>query len=120
LGQGLVNFTKELGPIFKDTLVVVLSEFGRTLRENGTGGTDHGHGNVIWLLGGRLQGGKVFGSWPGLSPERLYQQRDLAVTTDYREVLSGMLQSHLQLSLAQSRQVLPGFNPSLVASNFGL
>ena len=63
----------------RDTIIVVLSEFERTVRENGNGGTDHGHGNVIWVLGGPV-GGRVYGDWPGLMPAQLYQRRDLAVT----------------------------------------
>jgi uncharacterized protein (DUF1501 family) len=120
LAQGLASFATELGSVFKDTMVMVVSEFGRTLHENGNGGTDHGHGNVIWLLGGNFQGGQVCGTWPGLNPENLYQQRDLAVTTDYREVLSGIFQNHLKLPLQQSAQVLTGFSPSLTGSSFGL
>jgi uncharacterized protein (DUF1501 family) len=68
-----------------------MSEFGRTARENGTGGTDHGHANAMFVLGGRVKGGKVYGKWPGLSNEQLNQGRDLALTTDYRAVLAEVL-----------------------------
>ena len=87
LGEGLAGLARGSGEAWRDTVVVVLSEFGRTVRENGNGGTDHGHGNVIWVLGGALQGGRVYGDWPGLAPAQLYQKRDLAVTTDFRAAL---------------------------------
>jgi uncharacterized protein (DUF1501 family) len=68
-------------------VVVTMSEFGRTARENGTRGTDHGHANVMFVMGGRVRGGRVYGRWPGLAPELLNEGRDLAVTTDFRQVL---------------------------------
>jgi uncharacterized protein (DUF1501 family) len=83
LGDGLAALAQGLGQDWNDTVVVVISEFGRTVRENGNAGTDHGHGNAIWLAGGRVNGGKVYGDWPGLAVAQLYQGRDLAVTTDY-------------------------------------
>ncbi|MBV7328792.1 DUF1501 domain-containing protein [Chloroflexi bacterium TSY] len=70
---------------------VVMSEFGRSLKENGSRGTDHGHGNVMFVLGDQVKGGKVHGEWPGLGPDRLYDNRDLAINTDYRRVLSEIL-----------------------------
>jgi uncharacterized protein (DUF1501 family) len=87
-----------------------MSEFGRTFHENDNGGTDHGHGNTMWLMGGPVQGGKVYGKWPGLQPDQLYQNRDLAVTTDYRSVLSAVLQKHYALSASQLNAVFPSFN----------
>ena len=84
-----------------------MSEFGRTFRENGNAGTDHGHGNVMWLLGGQVNGGKVYGDWPGLSDEQLYQNRDLAVTTDFRQVIGTLLSRHLRLADAGLAQVFP-------------
>ena len=75
-----------------------MSEFGRTVRENGNGGTDHGHGNVIWVLGGAVNGGRVYGDWPGLAPGQLYQRRDLAVTTDFRAALGAILERHMRLT----------------------
>ena len=77
LGDGLALFAKGLAQRWNDTVVIVLSEFGRTVRENGDGGTDHGHGNVIWVLGGGVRGGRVYGDWPGLETTQLYQGRDL-------------------------------------------
>ena len=109
LGIGLSALASRLGPVFDDTVVVVLSEFGRTVHQNGNGGTDHGHGNVMWLLGGRIQGGKVHGQWPGLEASALYEGRDLAVTTDFRLVLAELLERHLLLPDARLAEVFPQF-----------
>jgi uncharacterized protein (DUF1501 family) len=84
---GLAAFWTDMGDQAGDIVLVTMSEFGRTCRQNGTGGTDHGHANVMFVLGGPVQGGKVYGRWPGLSPEQLYEGRDLAITTDFRQVL---------------------------------
>ena len=107
LGAGLAALARGLGPVWADTVVVVLSEFGRTARENGSGGTDHGHGNAIWVLGGKVAGGRVYGEWPGLAPERLYEARDLAVTTDFRSVLAAILARHLRLPDTALAAVFP-------------
>lgn len=85
---GLAAFWTDMGDQSGDIVLVTMSEFGRTCRQNGTGGTDHGHANVMFALGGPVQGGKVHGRWPGLSPEQLYEGRDLAITTDFRQVLA--------------------------------
>jgi uncharacterized protein (DUF1501 family) len=85
---GLAAFWTDMGDQAGDIVLVTMSEFGRTCRQNGTGGTDHGHANVMFVLGGPVLGGKVYGRWPGLSPEQLYEGRDLAITTDFRQVLS--------------------------------
>ena len=90
----LSAFWTDLGDLAEDTVVVTMSEFGRTARENGNRGTDHGHANVMFVMGGPVRGGKVYGSWPGLSEGQLYEGRDLAVTTDFREVLSEALYKH--------------------------
>ena len=108
LGQGLAALVQGLGPIFQNTVIVVMSEFGRTVRQNGNGGTDHGHGNVMWVIGGRVDGGKVQGPWPGLDESRLYEGRDLAVATDYRTVLSSVLQQHIAVSDSQLDLVFAG------------
>ncbi len=108
LAAGLSGFAKALGPDYQDTVVVVISEFGRTVKENGNGGTDHGHGNVMWVMGGPVCGGEVYGRWPGLATSALYQERDLAVATDFREPIGTVLRSHLALSDAQVAQVFPG------------
>jgi uncharacterized protein (DUF1501 family) len=89
----------------------VLSEFGRTVRENGDGGTDHGHGNAIWVLGGAVQGGRIYGEWPSLGTDALYENRDLAVTTDFRAVLAPVVARHLRLPDRALATVLPGFAP---------
>lgn len=85
--DSIAAFWKDLGPEAENVTIVTMSEFGRTARQNGTGGTDHGHGNVMFVLGGGVKGGKVYGRWPGLANEQLNEGRDLAITTDYRQVL---------------------------------
>ena len=114
LGLGLSQLAAGLGPVFDDTAVVVMSEFGRTVRQNGNAGTDHGHGNVMWLMGGRVAGGKVHGRWPGLDSGSLHEGRDLAVTTDFRQVLAEVCERHVVLSDDRLAQVFPGFawNPA--------
>ncbi|MFN3303688.1 MAG: DUF1501 domain-containing protein [Roseateles sp.] len=107
LGEGLDALSQGLGDAFRDTVIVVASEFGRTVRQNGTGGTDHGRGNVMWLLGGSIAGGQVLGDWPGLDRAALADGRDLAVTTDFRQVLSVVLQRHLGLSETALATVFP-------------
>ncbi|MHB8743288.1 MAG: DUF1501 domain-containing protein [Sulfuricaulis sp.] len=109
LADGLAGLAQNLGAAYGDTTIIVISEFGRTVHENGNGGTDHGHGNVMWLMGGDIHGGKVYGKWPGLSTENLYQGRDLAVTTDFREVIGTVLARHLNLDEQQLAAVFPGY-----------
>jgi uncharacterized protein (DUF1501 family) len=86
--QGITAFWQDMGDETENLTLVSMSEFGRTVRQNGTGGTDHGRANVMFILGGKVRGGKVYGEWPGLNPDQLYQNRDLAITTDYRRVLA--------------------------------
>lgn len=107
LGKALAAFRADLGPAFERVVVVVMSEFGRTARENGTGGTDHGHGNVMLVLGGKVKGGSVLGNLPGLAPDQLHEQRDLPVTTDFRDVLAELCERHLQLPDASA--LFPGY-----------
>jgi uncharacterized protein (DUF1501 family) len=95
LATGLQNFYRALGNRVEDVVVLTMSEFGRTVKENGSGGTDHGHGNFMFVMGGPVQGGKVYGKWPGLATEQLFEERDLAITTDYRDVFASVLQGHL-------------------------
>ena len=85
--QGISAFWTDMGNDAENLVLVTMSEFGRTAQQNGTGGTDHGHANVMFVLGGTVKGGKVYGKWPGMSTEQLYQNRDLAITTDFRQVL---------------------------------
>ncbi|HYB91043.1 MAG TPA: DUF1501 domain-containing protein [Candidatus Binataceae bacterium] len=110
LAEGLAGFAKALGPAWNDTIVLVISEFGRTVRENGNAGTDHGHGNAMWVMGGLVRGAKVYGRWPGLGTAELYQERDLAVTTDFRDAISTVLAGHMALSDGQLKTVFPGFS----------
>ncbi len=95
LGQGLAAFWRDLGDQMEDVVVVTMSEFGRTAKENGNRGTDHGHANVMFVIGGSVRGGKVYGQWPGLQNEELYEGRDLALTTDFRDVLGEIVYMHL-------------------------
>jgi uncharacterized protein (DUF1501 family) len=117
LGTGLATLAQQLGPTFDDTTIVVMSEFGRTVKQNGNNGTDHGHGNVMWVLGGGVNGGKVYGDWQGLDNAHLYEGRDVPVTTDFRWVLAQVAERHLRMSDAALQQVfpeisgrMPGFN----------
>jgi uncharacterized protein (DUF1501 family) len=107
LGRALSAFRADLGPDFERVVVLVMSEFGRTVRENGTGGTDHGHGSAMMVLGGKVKGGRVLGSFPGLAPEHLHEQRDLAVTTDFRDLLAEVCERHL--GAADASPLFPGF-----------
>jgi uncharacterized protein (DUF1501 family) len=97
LDAGLRTLKEELGPVWRDTAVMVVTEFGRTAAVNGTRGTDHGTGAAAFLLGGAVDGGRVIAKWPGLSARALYQGRDLAPTLDLHSVLKGLLADHLQV-----------------------
>ena len=112
LGEGFAALAKGSGEAWHDTVILVMSEFGRTVRENGNSGTDHGHGNVIWMLGGPVKGGQVYGDWPGIAPGQLYQKRDLAVTTDFRTALAVILERHMRLTDRQLDAVVPGAPPA--------
>ncbi len=118
LGEGLATLAKTLGPLYRETTIVVLSEFGRTAHENGNRGTDHGHGNVMWVMGGRVAGGRVYGQWPGLSTDALYQKRDLAVTTDFRSHLAAVL-TRMGVDDAALAKIFPN-QPSAPESISGL
>jgi uncharacterized protein (DUF1501 family) len=109
LGKGLVALQSGLGDAYQHTTIVVMSEFGRTVKENGNGGTDHGHGNVMWLFGGGIRGGTVYGKWAGLEPAQRYQGRDLAVTTDFRDVLGTVLTQRLAVDEGKLGQVFPKY-----------
>jgi len=105
--QSIAAFWNDLGDLAQDTVLVSMSEFGRTARQNGTGGTDHGHANVMFVVGGPVKGGKVYGRWPGLDQSQLYEGRDLALTTDFRTVLGELVYGHLGNRDLQT--VFPGF-----------
>jgi uncharacterized protein (DUF1501 family) len=107
LGQGIAAFHQDMGDEMNDVVFVSMSEFGRTVRENGNHGTDHGHANCMFVMGGKVKGGKVYSRWPGLSAEHLYEGRDLAVTTDYRAVLSEILTRHAGNTAVE--KVFPGY-----------
>jgi len=94
-GQTLAAFHQDLGDRMGDVVVVTMSEFGRTAKENGNRGTDHGHANCMFVMGGDVKGGKVYGQWPGLAAEQLYEGRDLNLTTDFRAVLGELVVNHL-------------------------
>lgn len=115
--QSLGAFWTDLGDLAEDTVVVTMSEFGRTARENGNRGTDHGHANVMFAMGGPVKGGKVYGRWPGLDQSQLYEGRDLAITTDFRAVLSEGVAKHL--GNRHLEQVFPGFNGSSFVNFLG-
>jgi uncharacterized protein (DUF1501 family) len=107
LGQGIAAFHQDMGDRMGDVVFVSMSEFGRTAHENGNRGTDHGHANCMFVMGGGVKGGRVYTKWPGLNEDQLNQGRDLAVTTDYRSVLGEIMSKHLgERSLAH---VFPGF-----------
>ena len=98
----LAAFMEDLGPDLDRTLILVSTEFGRVCAENGNDGSDHGHGGLTWLMGGRVRGGRVYGRWTGLEPGELFQKRDLQVTTDFRQIYTDVLKQHL------------GFDPPVV------
>lgn len=112
LGRGLAGFVDAIGPAaWRTTTVVVVSEFGRTFRENGDRGTDHGHGSVYWVVGGGLSGGRMAGEQVALSEATLNQQRDLPVLTDYRALIGGLVQRQFGLSEARIASLFPQARP---------
>lgn len=108
-GQGIRELADGLGPIYADTLILIMSEFGRTIAENGNKGTDHGHGNVAWLLGGRVNGGKVHGKWPGLDQEAQWEKRDLAITTDFRSIIGQVIGKQFDLNEGQIKSIIADY-----------
>jgi len=105
--SGIAAFAQDLGDRMADVVVVTMSEFGRTVKENGNRGTDHGHGNAMLVLGGNVKGGKVYGKWPGLEREQLWQGRDLAITTDFRDVFAESVTKHL--GAKDVSKIFPGY-----------
>jgi len=112
--NAIAAFYQDLGQRMDDVVVLTMSEFGRTVRENGNRGTDHGHANAMFVLGNGVKGGKVYGNWPGLRVDQLYEGRDLALTTDFRDVFGEVASRHLGNSDLKS--VFPGYSSS--QSNF--
>ncbi|KAB8065774.1 DUF1501 domain-containing protein [Janthinobacterium violaceinigrum] len=111
LGRGLAAFSQEMGSEWRNTVVVVVSEFGRTFRENGNRGTDHGHGSVFWVLGGGIKGKQVAGEQVAISQATLFQNRDMPVLNEYRAVLGGLLRRTFGLTPAQLEHVFAGVKP---------
>lgn len=107
LGESIDAFVTDLGDRMNDVVLITMSEFGRMARQNGNGGTDHGHAGAMFVLGGGVKGGKVHGRWPGLEQEQLYEGRDLALTTDFRAVFSEVLEKHLGATALD--RVFPGY-----------
>jgi uncharacterized protein (DUF1501 family) len=112
LGQALSAFATDMGERMRDVVVLTMSEFGRTVKENGSAGTDHGHGTAMMLLGGNVKGGRVLGKWPGLGEESRFEGRDLAVTTDFRALFGEVLTKHLGITDLSS--VFPGYTAGAV------
>ena len=106
-GRGLAALVADLGERMSDTVIMTMSEFGRAVSENGNRGTDHGHGNAMLVMGAGVKGGHVYGRWPGLSPEALYDGRDLAVTTDFRDVFAEVVTRHL--GVKDASPIFPGY-----------
>jgi len=109
LGQGLAAFARDLGERMRDVVVLTMSEFGRTVRENGNSGTDHGHATAMLVLGGPVNGGRVLGKWPALDPAQRFEGRDVAVTTDFRDLFAELLARHL--GARNLSAIFPGFTP---------
>jgi uncharacterized protein (DUF1501 family) len=115
LGARLNDFSKsiaalvtDLGDRMADTVVLTMSEFGRAVSENGNRGTDHGHGNAMLVIGGGVRGGHVYGKWPGLAADKRYEGRDLAVTTDFRDVFGEIVVRHM--GVADPTAIFPGYS----------
>ncbi len=117
LAEGLAAFYTDLGTLTQDTTVVVMTEFGRRAYENASGGTDHGHGSCMFVLGGGIQGGQILGEWPGLADHQLHGPGDLAITTDYRSVLSTLLTYRHGLSDVSA--IFPEFTPEHITELMG-
>jgi uncharacterized protein (DUF1501 family) len=113
LGRALAGFSEEVGPdAWHDTVVVVISEFGRTFRENGDHGTDHGHGSVYWVMGGSVNGGRIHGEQIKLEQATLFQSRDYPVLTDYRAMFAGLINRMYGLDAASIQRIFPGVKPA--------
>jgi uncharacterized protein (DUF1501 family) len=110
-GEGLSGLAQGLGSAYQNTVILILSEFGRTVAQNGNGGTDHGHGNVAWLMGGSLKGGKVYSRWPGLNPNQLWEGRDLAITTDFRSIIGAVIAGQFGFDDPSLGRLIPNYQP---------
>jgi uncharacterized protein (DUF1501 family) len=113
LGRALAGFSEEIGPAgWRDTVVVVISEFGRTFRENGDRGTDHGHGSVYWVMGGGINGGRILGEQVKVEQANLFQNRDYPVLTDYRSMFAGLIQRMYGLDNPSIQRIFAGAHPA--------
>ena len=112
LGRALAGFAEEVGPAWRDTVVVTISEFGRTFRENGDRGTDHGHGSAYWVLGGGINGGRILGEQVKVEQANLFQNRDYPVLTDYRSLFAGLLQRMYGLQPASIERIFASTRPA--------
>ena len=112
LGRALAGFAEEVGPAWRDTVVVTISEFGRTFRENGDRGTDHGHGSAYWVLGGGINGGRILGEQVKVEQANLFQNRDYPVLTDYRSLFAGLLQRMYGLQPASLERIFASARPT--------
>lgn len=112
LGRALAGFAEEVGPAWRDTVVVTISEFGRTFRENGDRGTDHGHGSAYWVLGGGINGGRILGEQVKVEQANLFQNRDYPVLTDYRSLFAGLLQRMYGLQTASLERIFASTRPA--------
>ena len=110
LGEGLGAFHRDLGDRMRNVVVLTMTEFGRSIKQNGSAGTDHGHASALFVAGGPVRGGKVYGKWPGLATEQLHEGRDLALTTDFRDVFSEILSKHMRAS--DTAKVFPNWKPA--------
>jgi uncharacterized protein (DUF1501 family) len=106
-GRAVAALVADLGDRMADTVVLTMSEFGRAVHENGNRGTDHGHANAMMIIGGGVRGGHVYGQWPGLAQDRRYEGRDLAVTTDFRDVFGEIVVKHM--GVPDTRPIFPGY-----------
>jgi uncharacterized protein (DUF1501 family) len=109
--RSVAALAQDLGDRMGDTVILTMSEFGRAVAENGSRGTDHGHGNAMFVIGGSVRGGSVYGTWPGLAVNDRFDGRDLAVTTDFRDVFSAVLTDHLGASNDTTARVFPAYSP---------
>jgi len=108
--QSIAALYNDLGDRMRNVVIITMTEFGRTIRQNGSGGTDHGHASVAFALGGAVKGGKVYGKWPGLASEQLYEGRDLQLTTDFRDVFAEIAARHM--GATNLGAIFPGFTPN--------
>ena len=108
--SGIAALYQDLGDRMRNVVILTMTEFGRTIRQNGSGGTDHGHASCLFALGGPVKGGKVYGKWPGLASDQLYDGRDLALTTDFRDVFAEVAARHMGATNLSA--IFPGYKPN--------